>query len=277
MCACTCACVRDGPTENRFLHAHTHTHTHIQTHTHTHTHTHAHTYTCTHTRRTTYCKSTPHAHMLDVLNLNVRVVGAIVHGSPDKTYAFLVTHYSKETNTILEVRLLLSFPPLAHTHAHTHTHTPSTFPRLSAMCFSACVGCWTHKRFCPSGSTYSWTTQPRFPCIFGPCRITAHAVLSSLGEQEQQVLHVLRGAGSAWSLQRHHYFVPSCWPYVRDTCNSMLLSCSLVCNGTVVSMDLCRRHEDVDQRFSLISKELMRTPCRTIPELIASIRRAVGI
>ncbi len=32
-----------------------------------------------------------------MLGLNVRVVGCIVHGRPNKVYMFLVTHYTKET------------------------------------------------------------------------------------------------------------------------------------------------------------------------------------
>ncbi len=39
----------------------------------------------------------------DVGGLNVRVVGCIVHGRPNKVYMFLVTHYTKETNGMLEI------------------------------------------------------------------------------------------------------------------------------------------------------------------------------
>ena len=39
----------------------------------------------------------------DVLGLNVRVVGCIVHGRPNKVYMFLVTHYTKETNGMVDI------------------------------------------------------------------------------------------------------------------------------------------------------------------------------
>ena len=50
----------------------------------------------------------------DVLGLNCRIIGGIVHGCPDKFYAFLVTHFNKETNTLLECfrRILDSLPTI---------------------------------------------------------------------------------------------------------------------------------------------------------------------
>ncbi len=38
----------------------------------------------------------------DVGELPVRVVGAIAHGASKQVFAFLVTHYNKETNGIIE-------------------------------------------------------------------------------------------------------------------------------------------------------------------------------
>ncbi len=37
--------------------------------------------------------------------LNVRVIGALVHGPLKRGYAYLIIHYTKETNTVLEVFL----------------------------------------------------------------------------------------------------------------------------------------------------------------------------
>ncbi len=43
-----------------------------------------------------------------------------------------------------------------------------------------------------------------------------------------------------------------------------------------IRSSFCVVSEDVDQIFSLISKELKKTPGRTLPELVASIENAVG-
>ena len=55
----------------------------------------------------------------NLCDLNVRILGAKCHGRTSKVYAFLITHFTKESNTNLEVlrRVLESemasrgFPP----------------------------------------------------------------------------------------------------------------------------------------------------------------------
>jgi hypothetical protein len=48
----------------------------------------------------------------DVGELNVRIVGAIAHGATKQILSFLVTHYNKETNGIIEcLRRVLDAQP----------------------------------------------------------------------------------------------------------------------------------------------------------------------
>ena len=59
--------------------------------------------------------------------------------------------------------------------------------------------------------------------------------------------------------------------HTHGTQNGVMIS------DLVLSFGLCVMivSEDIDQRFSLISKDLNMTPCRSLSELMANIRKAV--